>query len=685
MSASWKWARCGRTGTASNSTTCCATCTCTRAPRRSKRHPPRHAGAARYLRGRGRQGPVSYFAQQPAQQRHQVQPAWRHRRDGCWRRRRRHCHLGARQRHRHGPGRRRPRHGKILPRRRDGRTGPRRPWPRPVPGQADRRTAPRSTDPWKRAGTRFHLRHPPEQNAGTGRRSKRFMSKRTILIVDDEAHVIRVLRLMLERSGYLVISAADGNEALAKMADRRPDAMVSDIQMAGMDGRELCRTVRARYADEPFLILVMTSMTASDEREWVRQLANIEFLEKPLSPRQLVARLALNFPVTPTSPEPLHVNWCVERIRLHPVCPLAAPHHRHRLRLGRHRCRRRRAIYQPRRQHPARPRPGAGRRRLCLAMQRRRHAAPRSRTGHAAVHADRRPRFSRRALARLFDQEFADKKPTPTTRYADFVVSGVGQDDSVDGPAKIKRFKKEEFPQILVSVNMLDTGFDCPEVRNLVMARYTNSSILYRQMRGRGTRLAPGKDRFTMWDFTGVTLRHGDDETPGRRRPRCRARRPINRPPARPRTAASDARRTWRNRSRWHANGSPSMKLAMLLWMSMRPAAEALGEAHSRLGWAARAVQLRSVARAASRQGADQGECLRELTVFDSWRFDAIRRCRWTAAFERARAVFGGDERNSNASSSSMNVRLCSALHRARHDAKSGGDAKLRQTEKPVN
>ena len=134
------------------------------------------------------------------------------------------------------------------------------------------------------------------------------MSKRTILIVDDEAHVIRVLRLMLERSGYLVISASDGNEALAKMADRRPDAMVSDIQMAGMDGRELCRTVRARYPDEPFLILVMTSMTASDEREWVRQLSNIEFLEKPLSPRQLVARLALNFPVGSTAPEASHVS-----------------------------------------------------------------------------------------------------------------------------------------------------------------------------------------------------------------------------------------------------------------------------------------------------------------------------------------------------------------------------------------
>lgn len=121
------------------------------------------------------------------------------------------------------------------------------------------------------------------------------MSKRTILIVDDEAHVIRVLRLMLERSGYNVISASDGNEALARIAEQRPDAMVSDIQMAGMGGRELCQTVRTRYPDELFLILVMTSMTAADEREWVRQLPRVDFLEKPLSPRQLVARLATAF------------------------------------------------------------------------------------------------------------------------------------------------------------------------------------------------------------------------------------------------------------------------------------------------------------------------------------------------------------------------------------------------------
>jgi CheY-like chemotaxis protein len=132
------------------------------------------------------------------------------------------------------------------------------------------------------------------------------MNKRMILLVDDEPHVIRVLRLMLEREGYEVASANDGAEALEKMGLRRPDVMVSDIQMAGMDGRELCRTARARYPDTPFPIFVMTSMTASNEREWVKELANVDFLEKPLSPRQLIARLAAHFTSAAAQQENTH-------------------------------------------------------------------------------------------------------------------------------------------------------------------------------------------------------------------------------------------------------------------------------------------------------------------------------------------------------------------------------------------
>lgn len=121
------------------------------------------------------------------------------------------------------------------------------------------------------------------------------MTQRHILLVDDEPHVTRVLRLALEKQGYEVTVAHDGNEALACMAQRVPDVLISDIQMDGMDGRTLCPLARKTYPEHDFLILVMTSMTALEERSWARELPNTEFLEKPLSPRQLVARLSRHF------------------------------------------------------------------------------------------------------------------------------------------------------------------------------------------------------------------------------------------------------------------------------------------------------------------------------------------------------------------------------------------------------
>lgn len=134
------------------------------------------------------------------------------------------------------------------------------------------------------------------------------MTSRKILVVDDEPHVIRILRLMLEREGYVVASANDGNEALDKMVDFVPDVLITDIQMDGMDGRALCGQARARFSERHFLILVMTSMTAIEERSWVRSLADTEFLEKPLSPRQLVARLGVYFASSTTNPEVMHAK-----------------------------------------------------------------------------------------------------------------------------------------------------------------------------------------------------------------------------------------------------------------------------------------------------------------------------------------------------------------------------------------
>jgi type I restriction enzyme R subunit len=274
-------------------------------------------------------------------------------------------------------------------------------------------------------------------------------------------------------------------------------------------------------------------------------------------------------------------------------------------------------------------------------------------------------------LARMFDDVFADKKPSPTTRYADFVVSGMGPDDSVDGPAKIKRFKKEEFPQILVSVNMLDTGFDCPEVRNLVMARFTHSSILYQQMRGRGTRLAPGKDRFTMWDFTGVTLRHGDDETPGEGGVIVVRE---GKPPAGParRLLMLDV----------HDEIDPTTREWVTVdetghaFMDVDEArAEALGGAFETWlnGQTFNSDQLRVLHLVKEQIKANAAE----LTVFDSWRFDAPP-LSMNGGFERARAVFGG-EAELERILSSMNE----AVFGIASQAASGGDAT--RPDKPLN
>ena len=112
-----------------------------------------------------------------------------------------------------------------------------------------------------------------------------------ILIVDDEPHVTRVLKLCLMREGHEVDCVTDGHAALARIRARAPDYLITDIQMPGMNGRELCSAIHAEFPQREFPILVMTSMTARENREWAAAIPNTDFLEKPLSPRNLVARL----------------------------------------------------------------------------------------------------------------------------------------------------------------------------------------------------------------------------------------------------------------------------------------------------------------------------------------------------------------------------------------------------------
>jgi len=100
--------------------------------------------------------------------------------------------------------------------------------------------------------------------------------------------------------------------------------------------------------------------------------------------------------------------------------------------------------------------------------------------------------------------------PEAKGRYAELITSDVAGVDAL-----IQRFKREQYPQVAVSVGMLDTGFDCREVLHIVLCRRVRSAILYQQIRGRGTRTAPhiGKRAFVIYDFFGNRAHFNDSDT----------------------------------------------------------------------------------------------------------------------------------------------------------------------------
>jgi CheY-like chemotaxis protein len=116
-----------------------------------------------------------------------------------------------------------------------------------------------------------------------------------ILVVEDEAHIVRLMKMTLERAGYVVDSAADGEEAFGYFQHRIPDVLITDIDMPRMTGRELCMRLHSDMPDRNFLIVVITARTEVEHREWSRLIPNLEFVEKPISARKLVSRLEAYF------------------------------------------------------------------------------------------------------------------------------------------------------------------------------------------------------------------------------------------------------------------------------------------------------------------------------------------------------------------------------------------------------
>ncbi|MEU4271794.1 response regulator transcription factor [Streptomyces sp. NPDC026092] len=109
-----------------------------------------------------------------------------------------------------------------------------------------------------------------------------------VLVVDDDPTVAEVVAGYLERGGFAVDRAADGPSALTAAGARRPDLVVLDLMLPGMDGLEVCRELRRRG---PVPVIMLTARTEEEDRILGLEIGADDYVTKPFSPRELVLRV----------------------------------------------------------------------------------------------------------------------------------------------------------------------------------------------------------------------------------------------------------------------------------------------------------------------------------------------------------------------------------------------------------
>ncbi|MFG1603271.1 response regulator transcription factor [Actinoplanes sp. NPDC049265] len=110
-----------------------------------------------------------------------------------------------------------------------------------------------------------------------------------VLVVDDDQTVSDVVRRYLEQAGYDVVLAADGADGLVAVAARRPDLVVLDLMMPGIDGIEVCRRLRKQLPDLP--VIMLTALGDEADRVLGLEVGADDYVTKPFSPRELVLRI----------------------------------------------------------------------------------------------------------------------------------------------------------------------------------------------------------------------------------------------------------------------------------------------------------------------------------------------------------------------------------------------------------
>ena len=115
------------------------------------------------------------------------------------------------------------------------------------------------------------------------------MAEKTILVADDESHILNVVSLKLRNAGFRVLTARDGQEALDIALAERPDLLITDYHMPQLSGLELCRRLKQDAATMSIPAIMLTARGYHLEPQDTEQSGILRMLSKPFSPRQLLS------------------------------------------------------------------------------------------------------------------------------------------------------------------------------------------------------------------------------------------------------------------------------------------------------------------------------------------------------------------------------------------------------------
>jgi two-component system alkaline phosphatase synthesis response regulator PhoP len=128
-----------------------------------------------------------------------------------------------------------------------------------------------------------------------------------ILVVDDDKEIVRILRAYLEKAGYTVLMAYNGETALHILRSDRPDLVVLDLMLPDRDGRDITRIVRADEALAATPIIMLTARVESDDKIAGLNIGADDYIPKPFNPHEVVARVRAVLRRSATNPGGPHV------------------------------------------------------------------------------------------------------------------------------------------------------------------------------------------------------------------------------------------------------------------------------------------------------------------------------------------------------------------------------------------